>query len=77
MQDTKYTAGSIAMRTLKVYQKIILRHSRFYRRSYSVPFPGIRLVGKWLADCGFEPGQHIQILQEPDKLIITRASIPQ
>lgn len=77
MQDTKHKAGRVAVRTLKVYQKIILRHSRFYRRGYSVPFPEIRLMGKWLADCGFELGQHIQITQEPDKLIITRASIPQ
>ncbi|MBL7704753.1 MAG: SymE family type I addiction module toxin [Taibaiella sp.] len=68
MQNTKHEAAKVAVRTLKVYQKVILRHSRFYRRSYSVPFPEIRLVGKWLADCGFEPGQHIQIRQEPDKL---------
>lgn len=77
MQNTKHAAGRAAVRTLKVYQKIILGHSRFYRRGYSIPLPEIRLMGKWLADCGFEPWQHIQILQEPDKLTITRASIPQ
>lgn len=77
MHNTTHKAGRVAVRTLKVYQKMILRHSRVYCGDYMVRFPEIRLMGKWLADCGFEPGQHICITQEPDKLIITRASIPQ
>ncbi|MBL7704420.1 MAG: SymE family type I addiction module toxin [Taibaiella sp.] len=75
MQNTRHKNRNVPLRTLKVYQKIILRHSRFYCRSYTVQFPEIRLMGKWLADCGFKPGQHIWITQEAGKLTITRASI--
>ncbi|MGN6437523.1 MAG: SymE family type I addiction module toxin [Agriterribacter sp.] len=57
-----------AMRTLKVYYKIFWRE-----KAALVHLPEIRLMGKWLADCGFRPGQHIEVLQAKNKLIITPA----
>lgn len=60
-------------RTLKVYDKILLRSSYATQQSRRVLLPEIRLMGKWLADCGFEPGQHIEVRQTRHKLIITPA----
>lgn len=33
--------------------------------------PEIRLEGKWLAELGFQQGEHVQIEQQTEKLIIT------
>ena len=40
----------------------------------SVPISQIRLQGKWLQECDFEPESHVQIQCECDKLVITKES---
>ena len=40
-------------------------------RKKSVSIPQIRLQGKWLQECGFDPGSQVQIQCEQGKLIIT------
>ena len=40
----------------------------------SVPISQIRLQGKWLQECDFEPGSHVQIQYECDNLVITKES---
>ncbi len=40
----------------------------------SVSIPQIRLQGKWLQECGFEPGSQVQIQCERGKLVITKES---
>lgn len=63
------------VRNLKVYDKILFRYrGRFAAdKAYSVTFPEIRLMGRWLLNCGFEPGQHIQVTTGRNKLTITPA----
>lgn len=61
------------VRTLKVYDKVFSRGGRFMADHYSINFPEIRLIGKWLLDCGFEPGQHIEVTTERNKLTIIPA----
>ncbi len=56
---------------MKVYDKIIRRNEQFQYGSYNVHFPEIRLMGKWLQDCGFIPGQEIEVATEANKLTIT------
>lgn len=47
-------------------------HSKYQKRSWrDVTVPEIRLEGKWLAELGFEEGQHVQIEQLKCKLVIT------
>lgn len=55
---------------MKVYDKTIQRGIGFINR-YAVMFPEIRLMGKWLQECGFEPGQEIDVATETHKLVIT------
>ena len=43
----------------------------WYCSKKSVSIPQIRLQGKWLQECGFEPGSQVQIQCEQGKLIIT------
>jgi toxic protein SymE len=61
-----------SVRTLKVYDKTFLRSSR-PGRSKAVLYPEIRLIGKWLQDCGFRPGQQITVITEHNKLTITHS----
>ncbi len=61
------------VRILKVYDKIFIRGGQGIIRSYGVLTPEIRLLGLWLYKCGFRPGQHIEVRQEPGKLTITPA----
>lgn len=63
--------SSAKTRQMKVYNKIMLRRENFQYGSYSVTFPEIRLMGKWLQDCGFNPGQQIEVYTEANKLTIT------
>lgn len=37
----------------------------------SISIPQIRLQGKWLQECGFEPGNRVHVQCERGKLIIT------
>jgi len=71
MSQAKHNHGKQhpRVRTLKVYDKIFIR-ARFLGCRYPVVFPEIRLIGKWLEDCGFEPGQHIDVITERNRLII-------
>ena len=47
-------------------------HSKYQSRSWkSITVPEIRLEGKWLAELGFEEGEHVQIEQLKGKLVIT------
>lgn len=52
-------------RKLKIQPKIVSRVC------YHVVVPEILLKGKWLAEAGFKPGQHVQIEQKKNKLTIT------
>jgi len=61
------------VRTLKVYDKVFDRGGRCTAGHYSIIFPEIRLIGKWLQDCGFQPGQHIEVTTEQNRLTITPA----
>ena len=52
-------------RRLKIYEKY---RSRTWD---NITVPEIRLEGKWLAELGFEVGEHVRIEQHERKLIIT------
>ena len=61
-------------RKLKVYEteyQINNPNGFWYCRKKRVSIPQIRLQGKWLQECGFEPGSQVQIQCEQGKLIIT------
>ncbi|MGJ7030567.1 SymE family type I addiction module toxin [Niabella hirudinis] len=58
------------VRRLKVYEKILIYHEGYLNSTLS-RFPEIRLMGKWLKDSGFLPGDTIQVLVEANKLVIT------
>lgn len=34
------------------------------------PVPQIRLSGRWLADCGFAPGEKIRVIAGPEGLTV-------
>lgn len=75
MSNIKREVKKPGVRTLKVYDKIFLRRSRFAGvGDKAVLYPEIRLIGKWLKDCGFEPGQHIAVTTEYNKLTITHST---
>ncbi|SDL21132.1 SymE family type I addiction module toxin [Siphonobacter aquaeclarae] len=57
-------------RKLKVQENILFTRSIPSRR---VDLPHIRLTGKWLAECGFKPGQVIEVRPEANKLTIVLA----
>lgn len=64
-------------RRIKVQPKYVPRKDNntiWANRYYDIPVPFIRLEGKWLQECGFEPDSHINIHCEEGKLIITPAS---
>ncbi|MBO9591289.1 MAG: SymE family type I addiction module toxin [Niabella sp.] len=61
------------MRKLKVYDRIIVYNSIFWNGYTINHYPEIRLMGKWLLDCGFKSGQHIDITIAENKLIIVPA----
>jgi hypothetical protein len=62
---------SFKARTLNVYEKLIC-YNAYYTQDVVSHFPEIRLMGKWLADCGFMAGQYIDVTVEQNKLTITR-----
>ncbi|MCD2421253.1 type I toxin-antitoxin system SymE family toxin [Niabella pedocola] len=59
------------LRWLKVYERIVSYNAGYLRNTVS-RFPEIRLMGKWLADSGFMPGDAIRVSVEAGKLVITR-----
>lgn len=74
MKNIRHTPDNVTVRTVKVYQKSIARHSRFcYRRPPAVIFPEINLMGKWLANCGFEIGHMIDVYCQDGQLTIKLA----
>jgi len=66
-------AVSKKVRKLKVYGRIIIYSSNLWRSNTASHYPEIRLMGKWLSDCGFKAGQYINIVIEQNKLVITPA----
>lgn len=61
-------------RKLKVYETEYQTNNPncfWYCSKKSVSIPQIRLQGKWLQECGFEPGSQVQIQYEQGKMIIT------
>ena len=44
--------------------------ARAYRRL--VFFPEIRLAGKWLLECGFEPGDHVVVTVRRNQIILEK-----
>lgn len=71
MANSKKTVMLGTACTLKVYERTMCRQSRY--RHVTAHCPEIRLLGKWLQQCGFRIGQHIEVKQEQHKLIITPA----
>lgn len=70
MATPKNTSAKI--RTLTVYEKTSRRGSvSIYGPHYLVTNPEIRLTGRWLQQCGFRPGQQIEVTTERNKLTIT------
>ncbi len=61
---------ALKVRRLKVYDKFVTRNEDRLFARYNVLFPEIRLIGKWVADSGFLPGQHIDVVVEKNKLTI-------
>ncbi len=62
-------------RKLKVYETAyqIKKSNSFWTcEKESVFVPQIRLQGKWLKECGFEPGSQVHIRCEHGKLVITK-----
>ncbi|MBO9595457.1 MAG: SymE family type I addiction module toxin [Niabella sp.] len=57
-------------RKLKVYEKAISYHMGC-AYSTTAYFPEIRLMGKWLTDYGFKPGDYVEVTARPNGLIIT------
>ena len=74
MADIKKQNNKPRVRTLKVYDKIFLRGRGSFSSDRAVLYPEIRLIGKWLQDCGFQPGQHIEVTMERNKLTIKHSS---
>lgn len=62
------------VRRLKVYEKIIVYNTGPFGGNSVAHHPEIRLIGKWLADCGFQPGQYVDVTIERNKLIIAHNS---
>lgn len=59
------------IRRMKVYDKWVSRAERFQYGRYHITLPEIRLMGRWLQECGFSPGQEIEVSTEARKLTIT------
>lgn len=59
------------IRRMKVYDKRVSRSARFQYGRYQIALPEIRLMGLWLQECGFSPGQEIEVSTEARKLTIT------
>lgn len=62
------------IRRMKVYDKTLQRRQNYQYERYNVTFPEIRLMGRWLQECGFSPGQEIEVSTETRKLTITIAT---
>lgn len=58
------TAPNGKKRHLKVYTRMWPKGNGFQ------PLPEIRLMGKWLEKNGFKCGQHIQVIDGQNRLII-------
>ncbi|HEX7756405.1 MAG TPA: SymE family type I addiction module toxin [Niabella sp.] len=63
-----------SVRRLKVYEKIVVYNTGPFGGNSVSHHPEIRLIGKWLADCGFQPGQYVDVTIGQGKLIITHNS---
>lgn len=59
------------IRRMKVYDKWVPRSEGFQYGRYHITLPEIRLMGRWLQECGFSPGQEIEVSAEARKLTIT------
>ncbi|MDR3022761.1 MULTISPECIES: SymE family type I addiction module toxin [unclassified Chryseobacterium] len=57
----------ITYRNLTVFHK---GFERAYRRI--VFFPEIRMAGKWLQDCGFEPGDKVLVTVSKNQIILEK-----
>ncbi|MBZ4189282.1 SymE family type I addiction module toxin [Niabella beijingensis] len=69
----KNSATIKRMRKLKIYDRAIVYNSTLWSGYIINHYPEIRLMGKWLLDCGFKCGQHIDITIAENKLIIVPA----
>lgn len=57
----------VSIRNLTVSHKSF---ERAYRRL--VFFPEIRLAGKWLLECGFEPGDHVVVTVCRNRIVLEK-----
>ncbi|TLX26942.1 type I toxin-antitoxin system SymE family toxin [Chryseobacterium indologenes] len=57
----------VSIRNLTVSHKSF---ERAYRRL--VFFPEIRLAGKWLLECGFEPGDHVVVTVRRNQITLEK-----
>jgi toxic protein SymE len=73
----KKTNGPAAKkaRIVKVYDHHVTYNAHLLYKTHVI-YPKIRLAGKWLADCGFAPGQHIQITTGKQRLVIQLVNAP-
>ncbi|WP_222167358.1 SymE family type I addiction module toxin [Edaphocola aurantiacus] len=62
-------------RIVKVYDHHVIYNAHLLYKTHVI-YPKIRLAGKWLADCGFAPGQHIQITTGKQRLVIQLVDAP-
>lgn len=60
----------VSIRNLTVSHKAF---ERAYRRL--VFFPEIRLVGKWLLECGFEPGDKVLVTVRRNQIILEKEMV--
>ncbi|WP_222165411.1 SymE family type I addiction module toxin [Edaphocola aurantiacus] len=73
----KKTNGPVVRkpRIVKVYDHHVTYNAHLLYKTHVI-YPKIRLAGKWLADCGFAPGQHIQITTGKQRLVIQLVDAP-
>lgn len=72
--NTKQNPGRPVNRRLTLSSKQFLRGMGMYSRHY-VHFPALLLAGKWLQDCGFKEGQHVDVSCEEGRLTITLTAL--
>ncbi|WP_202616077.1 SymE family type I addiction module toxin [Edaphocola flava] len=62
-------------RIVKIYDRMVFYGGNVLYKT-RVVYPMIRISGQWLADCGFAPGQHIQVTPGKQRLVIQLVNAP-
>lgn len=57
------------------YRNLTVFHKSFARADHrQVFFPEIRIAGKWVQQCGFEPGDRVLVTVYKNQIILERLS---